>query len=58
MGFDRLNPQLQERVIDTDIDRRGSGRGDDDDDNRARASAFGIPAPKGSKNRSARHWTK
>jgi hypothetical protein len=57
VGFDRLNPQLQERVIKTKIDR--DKWDDDDDDDRARASsAFGIPAPKGAKNRSARHWTK
>ena len=27
VGFDRLNPQLQERYIDTDIERRRSGAG-------------------------------
>jgi hypothetical protein len=42
-----------------EIDRGKWDRDDDDDDDRARASsAFGIPAPKGAKNRSARHWTK
>ena len=59
VGFNRLNPQLQERVIKTKIDRRKWDRDDDDDDDRARASSmFGIPAPKGAKNRSARHWSK
>jgi hypothetical protein len=59
VGFNRLNPQLQERVIKTKIDRGRWDRDDDDDDDRARASSmFGIPAPKGMKNRSARHWTK
>jgi hypothetical protein len=56
VGFDRLNPQLQERVIETRIDRRKS-RGDDDDDD-ARSYALGIPAPEGASNRSARHYTK
>jgi hypothetical protein len=61
VGFNRLNPQLQERVIGTRIDRR---KWKDDDDARAagrarpRTYAFGVPAPKGAKNRSARHWTK
>jgi hypothetical protein len=59
VGFDRLNPQLQERVIDTRIDRDRWDDDDDDDDGRARASSmFGIPAPKGAKNRSERHWSK
>jgi hypothetical protein len=54
-----LNPQLQERVIKTRIDRDRWDDDDDDDDDRARASSmFGIPAPKGMKNRSARHWSK
>jgi hypothetical protein len=58
VGFNRLNPQLQERVIKTKIDR-DRWDDDDDDDDRARASSmYGIPAPKGAKNRSARHWTK
>ena len=59
VGFNRLNPQLQERVIKTKIDRDRWDDDDDDDDDRARASSmFGVPAPKGAKNRSARHWTK
>jgi LVIVD repeat len=56
VGFNRLNPQLQERVIEADI-RKPRRRGDDDDD-RARASRFGRPAPDGARNRSARHWSK
>jgi hypothetical protein len=63
VGFDRLNPQLQERVIRTDIDR---WRRDRDDDRARTASrrakprtyASGTPAPRGARNRSARHWSK
>jgi hypothetical protein len=64
VGFNRLNPQLQERVIKTKVRDRWDR--DDDDDRRGRSSrvfrprtyAFGTPAPKGARNRSARHWTK
>ncbi len=52
VGFDRLNPQLQERVIANDAAR-----------SRARSAApqtytQGTPAPKGARNRSARPYTK
>jgi hypothetical protein len=50
VGFDRLNPQLQERVIG--MNSRGGDRGGDDD--RARTYARGKPAPKGARNVSAR----
>jgi hypothetical protein len=58
VGFDRLNPQLQERVISMK-----SRWDDDDDDDRARSAAArtyakGKPAPKGARNQSARHFTK
>jgi LVIVD repeat len=53
VGFDRLNPQLQERVIEARIDRaRSAGQA------RTRTYANGIPAPEDAGNRSARHWTK
>lgn len=54
VGFDRLNPQLQERVIETKVPRPKRDRGDDD----ARTYEMGIPAPEGADNRSARHYTK
>ena len=55
VGFDRLNPQLQERVIPTKVARP---RSDGDDDDKARTYAQGTPAAKGASNRSARHFTK
>jgi LVIVD repeat len=54
VGFDRLNPQLQEQAIETRVARPKPGRGDDD----ARTYEMGIPAPEGASNRSARHYTK
>jgi LVIVD repeat len=53
VGFDHLNPQLQERVIRTDIKRRARSarRG------KARTYAAGTPARRET-NRSARHWSK
>ena len=57
VGFDRLNPQLQERVIKTKL-----RRGDDDDDRasaaKVRTYAKGTPAPAGASIGSARHYTK
>ena len=53
VGFDRLNPQLQEEVIS--LKRRW------DDDDRAKAArtyAKGKPAAKGARNISARPWNK
>ncbi len=53
VGFDRLNPQLQERVIKTDIRRPRAGA--------ARAATRyvkGTPAPAGARNRSARPFEK
>jgi hypothetical protein len=53
VGFNRLNPQLQERVIDVDVDTRsGSTKA------APRTYAKGTPAPDGAVNRSARHFTK
>ena len=53
VGFNRLNPQLQERVIDVDIDNRwGSTKA------QPRTYAKGTPAAVGAVNRSARHFTK
>jgi hypothetical protein len=52
VGFNRLNPQLQERVIKTKIDR------DWDDRSKPRTYAKGASAPKGARNRSARPYTK
>jgi hypothetical protein len=52
VGFDRLNPQLQERVIKTKVPRPKSKRG------KPKTNDFGTPAPKGARNRSARPWTK
>ena len=54
VGFDHLNPQLQEHVIETKIARSSSNRGDGD----ARTYKWGKPAPEGARNRSARHYTK
>jgi hypothetical protein len=51
IGFDRLNPQLQERVIETDFRPRG-------DRGKPRTYAQGKPAPAGARNRSARPYTK
>jgi hypothetical protein len=48
VGFDRLNPQLQERVIPTNIAPPKSQRA------KPRTFAKGEPAPKGARNRSAR----
>jgi len=51
VGFDRLNPQLQERVIPTNLkSHKPSGKPWTYDK--------GKPAPDGARNRSARHWTK
>ncbi len=52
VGFDRLNPQLQERVIRTNLARRKPRRG------KPRNYAKGAPAPEGARNRSARPWEK
>jgi hypothetical protein len=53
VGFDRLNPQLQERVIDVDIDKRwGSTK------SAPRTYAKGTPAPDGAVNRTARPVSK
>ena len=52
VGFNRLNPQLQEQVIKTKIDRHGWKGG------KARTFAKGARAAKGARNRSARPYTK
>jgi hypothetical protein len=52
VGFDRLNPQLQERVIPTNIAPPKSQRA------KPRTYAKGTPAPKGARNRSARPFDK
>jgi hypothetical protein len=52
VGFDRLNPQLQERVIPTNIARPKSQRA------KPRTYAKGTPAPEGARNRSARPFDK
>lgn len=52
VGFDHLNPQLQERVIRTRIARPKSHRAT------LRTYAYGRPAPDGARNRSARPYTK
>ena len=57
VGFNRLNPQLQERVIPVELDRRWDGRRCERDDDRRRVTR-GTPAPDGARNRSARHYTK
>jgi hypothetical protein len=51
VGFNRLNPQLQERVIELDDDRRWKG-------GEARTYATGTRVGKGAVSRSARHYTK
>jgi hypothetical protein len=51
VGFDQLNPQLQERVIETDIALPRSQAG-------AQTYAYGEPAPEGARNRSARPFEK
>ena len=51
IGFDRLNPQLQERVIPTTIAPAASTA-------RARTYAKGERASEGARKRSARHWSK
>jgi hypothetical protein len=50
VGFDQLNPQLQERVIKMN----GRGGRDWDDDDRARTHSRGKRAAKGARNSSAR----
>jgi hypothetical protein len=52
VGFDRLNPQLQERVIPTDLAPEKSRRGE------PRTYAKGTPALEGARNSSARPWEK
>jgi hypothetical protein len=52
VGFDHLNPQLQERVIPTNIAPPRSQRGE------PRTYAKGTPAPEGARNRSARPFDK
>jgi hypothetical protein len=52
VGFDRLNPQLQERVIPTNIAPPQSQRA------KPRTYAKGTPAPKGARNSSARPFDK
>ena len=51
VGFDHLNPQLQERVISTQLKPR-SPRGE------PQTYAQGTPAPEGARNRSARPFEK
>ena len=51
VGFDRLNPQLQERVIKNKAAGKASG-------GKARTFAKGKDAPQGATNRSARSWDK
>jgi hypothetical protein len=53
VGFDRLNPQLQERVIETDFGRATTASA-----SKVRTYAKGTPAPAGASVRSARHYTK
>jgi hypothetical protein len=53
VGFNRLNPQLQERVIDVDIDQRwGSTKA------QPHTYAKGKPVANDAVNRSARQFTK
>jgi hypothetical protein len=52
VGLDRLNPQLQERVIQTKIDRPRWLRA------KPRTYTAGTPAPDGARNRSARPFEK
>jgi hypothetical protein len=51
VGFDRLNPQLQERVIPTRITTPKAASA-------PRTLTQGTPAPKGARNQSARPYTK
>ncbi len=51
VGFDQLNPQLQERVIKNKSAGKASG-------GKARTFAKGKAAPQGATNRSARSWDK
>jgi hypothetical protein len=52
VGLDRLNPQLQERVIETDVAGQQSLRAT------PRTYATGKLAPQGARNRSARPFEK
>jgi len=52
VGFDRLNPQLQERVIQTKLGAPSARQA------KVRTYAKGKPAPDGARNRSARPWEK
>jgi LVIVD repeat len=52
VGFDRLNPQLQERVIGTELPTARASAA------KVRTYAKGKPAPAGARNLSARHYTK
>jgi hypothetical protein len=52
VGFNHLNPQLQERVIPTKLAPPRSRRG------QPRTYATGTPAPDGARGRSARPWDK
>jgi hypothetical protein len=52
VGFDHLNPQLQERVIKTNVAPAASEGGE------PRARMFGKPAPEGATNQSARPYEK
>jgi hypothetical protein len=52
VGFDRLNPQLQERVIKNKAAGKARTSG------KARTHAEGRAAPQGATNRSARSWDK
>jgi hypothetical protein len=52
VGFDHLNPQLQEQVIKTKIKRARSNRGN------RRFNSLGTLAPRGARNVSARPWSK
>jgi hypothetical protein len=51
VGFDRLNPQLQERVIRMESDRSGQG-------SETRTYAKGKAVASGAGNRSPRPWNK
>ena len=51
VGFDRLNPQLQERVIDTSLPRARAAAN-------PQTYAKGKAVADGARNRSARHYTK
>ncbi len=52
VGFDRLNPQLQEQVIMTSIKRAKPRYG------QRRLNSLGRIAPAGARNVSARPWSK